>query len=279
MKIIDNDSVYIESYDSLAEAVRHAEKVSDKNKSSHKHAYDWNGNVTFNESVDLALKGWHEVRPQVDRMFNELESSISDSIDQSYTMVYDYSGDMVDMGRYMAGDPECMIDYVAVPQERMGRVINVLVNMSASAMVDPDTMLKRGVAVTALLDAMHKLGVGLSVWCEMPTARMGVDKGDVYSQLVKLHDSSDNLDIDNLMYAICHPSMLRRLGFGLHEGSAWKHAKHCTSGGYGYPANVKCEKLVGADVVIGMTQDANGSWQTNPVAWVVNTIRGLGLID
>lgn len=279
METINKGNVFIEVYDSLGDAVRHAAEVGKPSGSSHTNGEHFAGTKSFGDAVALATDGWSEVRPEVDRMFGELETQIAANMDEVFAMVYGYSGDMVDMGRYVAGDPECMVDYVTEPSARMGRVVRLLVNMSASCSVDKDLMVKRGVAVVALADAMHKLGVGVEVWAEMPTATKGVDVGDKYSQLVRVHDSSETLDINNLMFAICHPSMLRRLGFALHEGSAWKHAKELTSRNYGYPANVQCKELVGADVVVGLTQDAAGSWKSSPVEWIMNTIRGLGLVD
>ena len=110
-----------------------------------------------------------------------------------------------------------MIDYVAEPQSRMGRVVKVMVNMVFSSYVKTDDIIKRGVVTVALIDTLHKLGVGVEVWSESPTASQGVDKGDVCSQLTKLHDSSEMLDINNLMFGVCHPSMLRRIGFSVTE--------------------------------------------------------------
>jgi len=280
MQVVDNGNVYIESFDSLGDAVRHANDVGKVTGSSHRPASVWSGGVSYDDAVQLATDGWHDVRPDVDRLFHNLEDQIMANMDEQFATVYGYSGDMVDMGRYVAGDPECMVDYVTEPSARMGRVVKVLVNMSASSSVKAETLLKRGVAVTALVDVLHKLGVGIELWVEMPTARDGVNVGAKYSQLVKMHDSSEMLDIDNLMYGMCHPSMLRRIGFALHEGSAWKHAKHTLSHNYGYPANVQCAEIVGADVVVGLTQDADaGGWQSNPVGWVLGTVQGLDLVN
>jgi hypothetical protein len=280
MQVINNGNVYIESYDSLGDAVRRANEVGKPHGSSHTPPSDWNGGVSYDEATKLAMDGWHAVRPDVDRLFHNLEDQIMKNMDEQFATVYGYSGDMVDMGRYVAGDPECMVDYVTEPSARMGRVVKVLVNMSASSSVKADTLLKRGVAVTALVDVLHKLGVGIELWVEMPTARDGVNVGDKYSQLVKMHDSSEPLDIDNLMYGMCHPSMLRRIGFALQEGSAWKHASYTLSRSYGYPANIQCAGIVGADVVVGLTQDAVADgWRNDPVAWVLGTVRGLDLLN
>ena len=264
----------IEIYESLGEAVRHAQN-NPTPKSSATGGQSFTGTKDLGEACDLALNGWSEVRPQVNKLFGELESSISLTLDEQFGIRFDYSGDSVDMGRYMSGDPECMIDYVTEPQARMGRVIKVMVNVANSAMIDADQIVQRGVVIVALLDVLKKLGLGVELWTEMAISDKGVDKGNRFSQLVKIHDSAEMLDVDSTMFAIAHPSMLRRIGFGSIEQGV---RKDLVNGSYGYPSNIMCNDIVGADIIIEKLQDANAYITKSPVQWVVETLTGLDLI-
>jgi hypothetical protein len=264
----------IEIYDSLGEAVRHA-KDNPTPKSSNARGSSFSLTENLSDACDLAMNGWSEVRPQVDKLFGELESRIAMTLDEQFGIRFDYSGDSVDMGRYMSGDPECMIDYVTEPQARMGRVIKVMVNVANSAMIDADQIVQRGVVIVALLDVLKKLGLGVELWTEMAISDKGVDKGNRFSQLVKIHDSAEMLDVDSTMFAIAHPSMLRRIGFGSIEQGV---RKDLVNGSYGYPSNIMCNDIVGADIIIEKLQDANAYITKSPVQWVVETLTGLDLI-
>lgn len=264
----------IEIYDSLGEAVRHA-KNNPSPSSSESGSMSFAGTKDLAEACDLALNGWSEVRPQVDKLFGELESSIALTLDEQFGIRFDYSGDSVDMGRYMSGDPECMVDYVTEPQARMGRVIKVMVNVANSARITTEQITNRGVVIVALLDVLKKLGLGVELWTEMAIADQTVDRGNRFSQLVKIHDSSEMLDVDSTMFAIAHPSMLRRIGFGsIEQGVRKDLVNEC----YGYPSKMMCNDIVGADIMIEKLQDASDYMLKSPVQWVVETLTGLDLI-
>lgn len=264
----------IEIYESLGEAVRHAQN-NPAPRSSNSSDKEFSLTASLQDACELATKGWSDVRPQVDKLFGELESSIAMVLDESYSIRFDYSGDSVDMGRYMSGDPECMMDYVTEPQARMGRVIKVMVNVANSARITPKQIMDRGVVVVALLDVLNKLGVGVELWTEMAIADKHVDEGKRFSQLVKIHDSSEMLDVDSTMFAIAHPSMLRRIGFGSIEQGI---RKDLSNGCYGYPSKMICNDIVSADIMIEKLQDSNEYMTKSPVQWVVDTLNGLDLL-
>ncbi len=276
----NNGEHIVHRFNSLAEAARFAGENPEP-KSSAKEATEWAGTASLPEAVNLAVDGWHDVRPEVQRLFDSLESQLSLALDEQYAIRYDYSGDSVDMGRYVSGDPECMMDYVTEPQARMGKVVRLHVAGIASSYVSAEQIRARGVAVCALVDVLHKMGVGIELWTEQCYQHPFKDS-KAYSMLVKLHDSADMLDIDDIMFAIAHPSMLRRIGFAGVEQMEW--AKDYVGSGYGRVMNMQCADMVGdVDVTVEKLQNG-GQWGTesdilkDPVSWVLNTVRGLDLL-
>ena len=265
----------VDHFESLGDYVRHAKSNPEKFSSAVDGRKEWSGTSSLDEACDLALHGWDEKRPDVDKLFAQLEADIASAMDEPFTTYYAHSGDSVDMGRYMSGDPECMMDYVTEPQARMGRVIKVMVNVANSARITPKQIMDRGVVVVALLDVLNKLGVGVELWTEMAIADKHVDEGKRFSQLVKIHDSSEMLDVDSTMFAIAHPSMLRRIGFGSIEQGI---RKDLSNGCYGYPSKMICNDIVNADIMIEKLQDSNDYMSKSPVQWVVDTLNGLDLL-
>lgn len=274
-------SLWLEEYDSLAECLDYAGSNASPKSSDKFRGSDWAGKTeTLREAVTLGHQGYDEIRPQVEEMFTQLESQLASRIESAFQTRYDFTGSVVDIGKFLTGEPECMIDFVPEPSSRMGRVVKIIVNGSASSRISPDDIIRRGVTVCALVDAVHKLGMGVEVYAEFPTNDTGVNdrKGKVHTSLVKLHDSQQMLDINNLMFALCHPSMLRRIQFSCLEMTEWEPAKRLVQGGYGYPAALECADRVGADVRCELLQSGNGDIVKNPVEFVMSTLSGLGVL-
>jgi hypothetical protein len=274
-------SLWIEEFGSLAEALTYAgantaPKTSDKDKGA------WaGGTANLKAAVALGHNGYDEIRPEVERMFTEMESQLAERLEIAFQTQFGYTGSVVDVGRYLSGEPECMLDFVPEPSARMGRVVRIIVNGIASASVSADRIKKRGVVVCALVDAIHKLGMGVEVYVEFPTNDRGLNnpKGTVHTMLVKLHSSEQMLDINNLMFALCHPSMLRRISFSVMEQTKWAPAKELVQSGYGFPGALECADRVGADVRCEMLQSGKDEYENkSPVDWVMSTLSGLGVI-
>ena len=195
----------------------------------------------------------------------------------STAISFNVCGDSADIDRYLYGDPECMIDYVDVPQARMGRVIRLLVNGSVNSGVTANEILERGVIVCTLIDVLNRMNVGVEVYLENCT-KVGDDR---HSILVHLHSSEQLLDVNNLMFALAHPSMLRRISFSVMEKSKWRHAAKISQkgGGYGQSSSCQLDKHLQADVVMQNFEFGSGDFADNAMAYVMSTVQGLGLVE
>jgi len=271
--IITHNKAHIESFDSFLDFVQFAQ-ANPAPIQSDGNSEEWAGSKTLADAVAVAVHGYADIRPQVDELFHDIETRIADRLDTRFQTFMNYTGFVVDMGRFMMGDPECMMDYVPEEGQAMNRVVKILVNITASSFVSADTIRRRGVAVAALVDTLHKLGVGMELWVE--DSLIGKDSKK-YSTRVRIHDSSQMMDIDSLMFALAHPSMLRRLVFSVQEQSPYaKEQGAYVSGGYGRPAPLISTDL-GAEVTIERLQDAEGDIIKDPVGWVMSTVSGLGI--
>ena len=275
--MITERNIWLDQFDSLNEALVYAQKNTDRRSSDQERDSKWAGTADLDSAVKLGVDGWHDIRPDVDAMFSKMEEQINMALGDVFETRFDYGGDSVDIDRFMMGDPECMIDYVTTPAGRMGRVVRVLVNGSASASVSAERIMQRGVLATALVDVLAKLGVGVEVWLESATDDGGKSK---HSQLIKLHSSEERLDIDNLMYAMAHPSMLRRIGFSILERTGWANAKKIAQvgAGYGQPHDCLMKDYIQADIVIDKLQNATGDPVADGVAYIMSTVKGLDLL-
>src|SRR5260221_137698 len=127
--------------------------------------------------------------------------------------VYDVSGDSVDIGRYLAGEPECMMDWPLQPTSAAGRVITLCASICYSGSIDAEVIIRRGQVITALALALSRLGHNVEMWADISAMQVGRGAQSRFRILVKGAD--DTLDPARIMYAYAHPTMLRRLGFAV----------------------------------------------------------------
>jgi len=268
--------VWCDEFESLSEVLLYA-KANTKRRSSDKKetGEHWYGSSSLDEAVEMGLAGWHDIRPEVDEMFSKMEEHINLAIGEVFQTKYDFGGDSVDMDKYLMGDPECMIDYYSEPAGRMGRVVRIHVAVCASASVNSERIRRRGVLACALVDCLSKLGVGVEVWTEEACRHRDTQS---WTNLVKIHSSEERLDINNLMFALAHPSMLSRIGFSVLEQSQAPFAAAMVSASYGTPCDMFMGEHISADITIERTQISVGDSTENGVAFIMSAIKGLDLI-
>ena len=271
--------VWVEEFACLADNLAYA-KDNDDRRTSDDQSDDktkWAGSRSLDDAVSMGTTGWHDIRPRVDDLFARVETKINFAMGDMFESRFNVCGDSADIDRYLHGDPECMIDYVDVPQARMGRVIRLLVNGSVNSGVTANEILERGVIVCTLIDVLNRMNVGVEVYLENCT-KVGDDR---HSILVHLHSSEQLLDVNNLMFALAHPSMLRRISFSVMEKSKWRHAAKISQkgGGYGQSSSCQLDKHLQADVVMQNFEFGSGDFADNAMAYVMSTVQGLGLVE
>lgn len=271
------DQVTMSLFESLGDYARLAgsNPCPSKTGSDQPFSPRFNYSNSLAESVELCQHGWQAVRPDVDKLLGVLEERLTDAFGSYFVTEYQTSGAVVDMGRFVTGEPECMLEFVQEPQARMGRVVKIVVNASCSWNIDQQLILNRGVAILALIDTIHKMGVGIELWWE-ESASAAIH----FTNLIKLHDSSEPMDIDAIMFALANPDMLRRLQFSVQEQHPLAN-KMGVGAGYGSPQDLWSvrHKFTDYDVVVEKLQNANDELASNPLEWVMSTITGLGLVD
>ena len=201
---------------------------------------DWTGTKNFQAAMDLARKGWAEGLEKIKAMSEEIWKVVGQEI-KKQTFQYDVCGDVVDVDRYLSGEPENMIQFTEEQAVGHGKVIKIWVNTVASAGVTTETMFYRGAAVVALVDALEKLGFS----CEVATIdaiseRWTGDK-NVLRYNVTLRSAGEALDLDRLAFALANASWFRRLIFSAmeQESPALRRQFRIGTGSYGCPEEAR----------------------------------------
>lgn len=274
-----NDKHKIYTYDSIKDFVKHCDTNRDRTgrgTSSDTTRPDWAGSKNWGEAYDLAVNGWQAKRPTVNAILDPLREMLADKLSIVTERQHDMVGYEPDIDRFLAGELECMFEDVFVEAPKQGKVYRVLVSGSVSGFVSGETLLKRGIAILALIEAFQMVGSDLEVWTEFSSE--GRD-GHIATVLVKLHAAGSMLDINSVMFPLAHPSWLRRFFFAALEAlpnradfSAYE------GGGYGRPRD-----LLGVDVIDPTFTLTKGGESTqtrqmdkDPLGFVLDTLKAQG---
>jgi hypothetical protein len=206
------------TYWSLAEFASEADKSADPYT---RQRYDGNtrfsGGLTFSEAVEMARDGWAEELPEALALAESaVEMATREHMMDTFQPVWDVTGAEVDVATFLAGTPECMIDYPLSKTSHVGRVITLVSSMAASSAVSADSIKRYGRVICALAFALTRLGHSVEIWRDHVAHSTGSYLRAESRVLIK--GTADELDPGVIMFALGHSAMLRCLNFGTEDG-------------------------------------------------------------
>jgi hypothetical protein len=240
---------------------------------------DWTGGTSsVDDACQTLVNGTWSVARKVDALLSDLEQSIGTVERIGVHRSYDVAGGSVNVGRWLSGQPRSMVRHKIVPVPRTGRRVTILANVTASGGVSVDDMNTRGVALCALTEALRMAGIPATVYVACAANQYIQGGGAVVTTTVKVCDSSSAPDRESVMFALAHPSMLRRLFFADWQGiSESQYRTFGIGGSYGYPTPFTDEVKngTGADVVIDAHMMLGAV--KNPAKWIREMLRNVGV--
>lgn len=236
----------------------------------------WTDDVNSWDDIDrMVSEGWEDgvksALPIAEHALRTIEKEIDRPRVTSEWNVY---GAEVDIGRYMSGVPECMVDYEPFIVSKAGKVVTLCSSYIYSAAINASTIIKRGAAVMGLAMALQESQHSVEIWIDHTS-----DTGNtVVSTKVLLKGANDSIDPAKLAFQLCHPVVLRKLGFAHeHTYPAWLYRAQGVGGGYGSPRN-PLQNLPEGTIYLDCIH-ANDDRTSDPERFVSDTLRDLGLID
>lgn len=239
------------------------------------------------ESMEQALErargaGYWEALPEAERFAARVEAEVQLSTMQTtFTSTWDVAGSEVDMGRFLAGEPECMIESLPYKVARQGRAVRVVVPSCYASQVPTETVRQRGAAVVALCMILARAQHPVEVWADY--ANHGTGGRNRYAFAVRVQHANEPLDEGRLMFALAHETANRRLCFSVKEqqSAAVRNDFRIsdTAGGYGQSprhALVSDVPDAEANTILLSDFDVEPDWsEGKAVAWINRTIEAL----
>jgi len=213
-------------YTALAQQSKKSGKALERDR-------DWAG-CTFAQAVKMAtVEGYASKVTEAENIAGAVSTNVlTDVLQETFQATWDVAGAEVDMGRFLAGAPECMVESQPIKIARAGRAVRIAVPVGYSSSVPAEQILRRGACVVALALVLQQMKHPLEIWAGFCTDRSGYH----YAQMAQVQRADEPFDIGRVMYALAHPSMLRQLGFAVAdmqpEAVRQFHGMH-RGGGYG----------------------------------------------
>ena len=244
MKIVTNKAERIIDFNDFDEYLVQCAKDGrdDNDRSSydddHKPSKSWDMNAGFAGAIDLSRNGWAVGSKRMAKVRSLV--SLPENSDRSIQPqpIWAEDGDEVDVDRYLAGEEDCMIQFVPELTPSYGRVAKIIVNLAASCDINSDTQFRRGAAACVLIDALEGAGVRCEVW-SLPF--WGSHGNTLFGARVLIKRPDEHVEPDRMAFMLAHPAVMRRFGFRLLEQQegvwgemSWKS--------YGSPADLPMEQ-------------------------------------
>ena len=208
-RLINHEGKQIEFYETLGRFLDHT--TVEKWRNTRDRYYDletddsWGGGLTISQAHETARSGIG-FTPQMIQFRERLLASVCVArTEQAY---WDTAGAEINMGAYLNGEPECMLDYRQDTGKARVKLI-LVVKLDCASVVGVERLQQRGVAYMALIDALEMSGLySVRLFCYASTDR------DPHTVLVQLKDEATQYDPSAVAFAMAHPSFYRRLVFG-----------------------------------------------------------------
>ena len=170
----------------------------------------WFASKSLKHACDLALNGWTEGTERVKRISQPLIDRVTALVEKQ-DICFDVEGLVIDMGKYLDGEMECWQKLETEYSEGEGtKHVRLVFNGSVSACVNPETIIQRGVFICALIECLEFAGTRVEI---IYTQAMISDRGVKTEFSIKLKSAEQPMDMARMVFALAHPSMLRRIGF------------------------------------------------------------------
>lgn len=241
------------------------------------HRDNWAGTKSYAEAVKQARVGWPAGLLEVQKFVVKFESLIAGLLPIP-EIVFDVSGDYLDIGRFLSGEPEdfaSLRDSEDTIETSNAKIVRIGLNMATSAGFDVSVIQRRGAACVALMHMLELTGRSCSL--DVVEATTNHRRQESY---IAVKRAGETLSPEQIAFAAVSGSMLRRFRFAVNEKYPSDIAREVGCDyGYGSPAQVLKQEdydvylpaLMGYGGAEGLGDDDSA------IQWVLQTLKEQGV--
>lgn len=161
---------------------------------------------SFNDAVNLAENGWKEGT----KLLTE-KMSVHKNLERGGTRINDVSGEIPNVGRFLAGLPDCMTRRV-IRESNKKPILDVYLSPQGHGGLDGQNFINLGAAMAMLIDGLEHGGYSVCLNIALLSEGSAV-RVNVHGSIFNIKKDGEVLDIERMIYFIAHPTVLRRLEF------------------------------------------------------------------
>jgi len=189
--------------DATPEAIR-KDRQNGRNEGWSTGDASWSGSSTMQHAMALARDGWRAGVVKAKEAAEIIEGDHA----QARQRVHGLAGGRVNVGRMLSGSPVHMVHR---PRRDGVKVITLLVDVWMASAIAADDAIIRAACVAAMCDVLENSGYS----CEIVAVGSAYQNGRRFQMATNIKQAGDALNLEDVTFALGHPSMLRRLCFAL----------------------------------------------------------------
>ena len=254
-------------FDSWGDYLAHVSQTpTSPREMSKDNTFSFTETASYEQAMQMANEGWASAEADARKLSNAIMRRVGSVVERDEEL-FDVEGQGIDIGLFNSGLPEHWVRYEQHFQEAPGPIVRIVFNAAASGGISTRSMISKGAAVAGLIECIELSGKSVELW-------MAIVISAGYEALelrVKVKDAGQPLDMGRVMFALAHPSSLRRLGFRVVELS--QH-KNWSAANYGFPADIADGRDKG-DLYIAKSYYGEPQWtdEQETIKWVIETLR------
>jgi len=235
----------------------------------------WSGGLTWEQAKQMAVSGWREGMQEIDRYRAKIVPIVTEKVLRP-KQIYSVVGYNVDVGSFMANEPECFLSREYEERNYPGQIYKIVASISFSWDIKPETIIQRGAMICALIDAIEFAGHRAEVICNWAVSAGSYDNDgqgknkergwfEVSATVKKV---SQPLEMSDLAFCLAHPAMLRKIMFSAAELEGWSDF----ASNYGIPAEASDKgDIYIREINSGTVPDEKA------IEWVLSELGKLGI--
>lgn len=227
IKTVENNRVHYDYFPSIPNFVEYIDGYEQKKDrrllegSSHTGSKSFTGTKDMAQSMEYAREGY-----ELDKIDAELKE-IKGTDKFELNPAFDVAGNEVEMGLFMTGVPESMIEYNI--DEVKNKYVHLIIGASEACGISSNQIVNRSAAICSIVDMLENNQYRVRLSYLFAGRGFGHSMNEKHSLLIDIKDYNTPMDMA-LLAGMLHPGFLRRLVFGFLE----LHPNWIRHGGYYY---------------------------------------------
>lgn len=199
---------------------------------SHTHSYE--------EAVELFHNGWDDMAKQLTEKLKVIDKQTQ--VISKPRRVNSVAGYQANVPRYLQGNPKSMIAKQQQPVKQ--KIVNITKSIAYSAGATTKQMIEESIKTLQIVKKLEAAGYRVNL-----NIGWGVKEDRSIFLKVRVKSANERLNISKTAFAMCHPSMLRRLCFRFEE--VYPQYTEQFTHGYGIPCSAtEMRKAFEKDIVL-----------------------------